>query len=148
MSTRPQRDGEDLPDLLAGVRVAVEVLPLLRGEAVKRTGFLKRAVPRRDPTPPEWRSYHGRCPLCLTSDVIVDRHHAIDKQQLRKRGLDVWDLRLQIDAGRPCCHGPHTSRVRTIPREFVPYQAEEFAAEHGLTWWLDKVYGTRTDEGR
>jgi hypothetical protein len=111
---------------------------------MRRSGFLKRAVPRRDPTPPEWQRRRGVCPLCLTAGW-VDAHHIIEKQQLRKRGLDqhVWDTRNRLWAGSDCCHTAHTSRVRPIPRAFVPYEAEVFADELGLGWLLDKTYGER-----
>lgn len=33
------------------------------------------------------------------------------------------------------------SRTIRIPRDSLPAETEEFAAEHGLTWWLDREYG-------
>jgi hypothetical protein len=33
------------------------------------------------------------------------------------------------------------SRTLRVPREKLPPGLEDFAAEHGLTWWLDREYG-------
>jgi hypothetical protein len=117
--------------------------------AMKRTGFLKRAVPRRDPTPPEWRSYRGVCPLCLTAGT-VDAHHLVPARYLKRRGLHehLWDESNRLWAGRDCCHTAHETRRRVIPRAFLPAAAEQFASGLGLTHILDRLYGTRTDEGR
>lgn len=30
-----------------------------------------------------------------------------------------------------------------IPREAIPVETEAWAAENGLTYWLDKTYGER-----
>lgn len=35
------------------------------------------------------------------------------------------------------------ARTLRIPREGLPGALEEFAAEHGLGWWLDREYGPR-----
>ena len=53
----------------------------------------------------------------------------------------------------PCCGGPmgpgghhgklDQSRTLRIPRADLPSDVEEFAAELGLTWWLDREYGER-----
>jgi hypothetical protein len=116
---------------------------------MKRGGFLKRAVPRRDPTPPEWKRRHGRCPACL-SVGWVDAHHVVPARYLRRRGLHahLWDERNKLWLGADCCHAPHETRVRPLPRPFVPAETEEFAQELGLTHILDRLYGTRTNEGR
>lgn len=52
-----------------------------------------------------------------------------------------------------CCGGPmgpgghhgmlDQSRTLRIPREQLPAAVEEFAAELGLVWWLDREYGPR-----
>lgn len=51
----------------------------------------------------------------------------------------------------PCCGGPQgnaghhgmldQSRRLRIPRAALPAAVEEFAAELGLGWWLDREYG-------
>lgn len=53
----------------------------------------------------------------------------------------------------PCCGGPmglsghhgqlDQSRTLRIPRELLPTAVEEFAAELGLLWYLDREYGPR-----
>jgi hypothetical protein len=112
--------------------------------AMKRTGFLKRAVPRRDPTPPEWRRRPGVCPLCLTPGY-VEAHHVLPARYLKRRGLHahLWDERNRLWLGAECCHHGHETRVRPLPRPFLSPAAEEFAREHGLGWVLDRLYGER-----
>jgi len=61
----------------------------------------------------------------------------------------LWDPRVW----RWACGGPmgssghhgmlDTARTLRIPRHAIPAETEEFAAEHGLTWWLDREYGGR-----
>jgi hypothetical protein len=34
----------------------------------------------------------------------------------------------------------HSRQIR-IPRGLLPASVEEFAAEHGLTWWIERTYG-------
>lgn len=36
---------------------------------------------------------------------------------------------------------PHDSSKLIVPRAMIPEETEEFAAELGLLWWLDKTYG-------
>jgi hypothetical protein len=65
-------------------------------------------------------------------------------------------LRALMDDPRcwvPCCGGPmgngghhgmlDQSRRLRIPRERLPAEVEEFAAELNLSWWLDREYGSR-----
>jgi hypothetical protein len=114
-----------------------------RTAAMKRTGFLKRAVPRRDPTPPQWQRYRGVCPMCLTVGW-VEAHHIVPRRHLVRygHGDKVWDTRNRLWAGA-CCHARHESAVRRFPREFVGKRAELFASEVGLGWVLDRLYGER-----
>lgn len=35
-----------------------------------------------------------------------------------------------------------TARTLRIPRAFLPDELEEYAGELGLTWWLDREYGS------
>jgi hypothetical protein len=35
------------------------------------------------------------------------------------------------------------SRTLRVPRGRLPEGVEEFAAQHGLSWWLDREYGER-----
>ena len=77
--------------------------------------------------------YHGRPP---------DRAHLIKAQVIRREvGLDhIWDERVIVPGCRRH-HGmlDHSRQIR-IPRDKLPGPVEEFAAEHGLTWWLDREY--------
>lgn len=74
------------------------------------------------------------------------RCHLIDAQLLRRRCLDVWDERVWVPGcggivGLSAHHGQLDSYNLTIPRHMLPAGVEEFAAEHGLEYWLDRRYG-------
>lgn len=59
----------------------------------------------------------------------------------------LWDVRVVV----PCCGGPmglsghhgmlDVARTLRIPRDRLPAAVEDYAAEHGLTWWLEREYG-------
>lgn len=63
----------------------------------------------------------------------------------------VWDAAVWV----PMCGGPtgigghhgqlDHSRTLRIPRDAIPSDLEAFAAEHGLSWWLDRTYGPREE---
>lgn len=84
-------------------------------------------------------------------DGRLVRAHLIKQQTIRREvGPEhVWDDRVWI----PVCGGPtgvgghhgqlDFSRSLRIPRDALPVMVEEFAAEHGLTWWLEREYGPR-----
>jgi hypothetical protein len=38
------------------------------------------------------------------------------------------------------------SRTLRIPRDMLPPAVEEFAAEYGLLWWVEREYGPLTDD--
>ena len=80
--------------------------------------------------------------------------HLIPKQQIKKAlagmvldDLDgyviLWDQRVT----RAACYRHHTmldqSRKLRVPRHAIPVETEEYAAELGLGWWLDREYGPR-----
>lgn len=98
-------------------------------------------------------------------DGRLTRAHLVPQQLLKRTWNQREDLREQAKAeGRtlrevlwdprcwvPCCGGPmgngghhgmlDQSRKLRIPREKLPPGVEEFAAELGLLWWLDREYG-------
>jgi hypothetical protein len=61
----------------------------------------------------------------------------------------LWDERIWVlGCGGPTGIGGHhgmldQSRKLRIAREVLPPELEEFAAEYGLEWWLDREYGPR-----
>lgn len=83
----------------------------------------------------------GRC------DGRLVRCHLIPKQMLTREKLDPTDERTWVPGcGGPTGIGGHhgaldSARTLRIPREALPEGLEDFCAEHGLTWWLDREYG-------
>lgn len=82
--------------------------------------------------------------------------HLIPRQLLKREGFSAYihDSRSFV----PCCGGitgcsghhgmlDHSRKLR-IPRDKLPPAVEDFAAELGLTWYLDREYGPRTSEPR
>lgn len=104
------------------------------------------AAPKRE----SWRSVfreltaatHGTgCVVC--GQLAVDPHHVIPVQELRK--LPGCDDTVLADPrnGLPTCrldHARHHARFAPIPRGLLSPCHFEFAAEHGLTWLLEKCY--------
>jgi hypothetical protein len=88
-------------------------------------------------------------PGCGPCDGPLVRAHLIKQQTIRREAgkQHVWDDRVWV----PCCGGPtgvgghhgqlDYARSLRIPRSALPVMVEEFAAEHGLTWWLEREYG-------
>jgi hypothetical protein len=73
---------------------------------------------------------------------VLQAHHAITAQSLRKAGLreHLTDPRV----GAAVCyrhHRRHHNRAEPLKRAMLPMRVEEFAAEHGLVWLLDRYYG-------
>lgn len=60
------------------------------------------------------------------------RHHPIEKEELRRRGLFhlVWDPRNGVLVA-PRVHERHTTGVERIPYEALPQRCKDFAAELG-----------------
>jgi hypothetical protein len=75
-------------------------------------------------------------PLSWNADEV---HHPLDKRLLRAKGLShrIWDERNGMAVKRQV-HLDHTSRMRPIPRRFVPASAFEFAREIGL-WAIARL---------
>lgn len=98
---------------------------------------------------------HCDCWLAAFSDVPCDgrmeKAHLVRQQTIKReiRGAEdpkaiLWDSRVL----RPGCYRHHTmldqAKTLRIPREAIPVETEQYAAELGLTWWLDRTY-LRTD---
>jgi hypothetical protein len=70
---------------------------------------------------------------------ILDPHHVIAKQALKKHGLSsqLWNA----DNGIPLCrrhHERHETAVERVPRSLLPAEALAFAEELGLEYLLDR----------
>lgn len=96
-------------------------------------------------TPAEWkrrvwerqRIRAGGAVLCAVTGeplswAVDEVHHPLEKALLRERGLHehVWDERNGMAIKR-AVHTGHTSRMRPIPRRYVPQGAFIFARELG-----------------
>lgn len=117
---------------------------LKRGTPLKRGGFLRRRQPwRSGVVAAEWRAGIGACVRC-GSRRNVDGHHAIPARILRMLGLHAYlsDRRNRVDVCRDC-HESHENRSKPLTREELPAAVWEFAAELGLTWYLEKHYPSR-----
>jgi hypothetical protein len=82
------------------------------------------------------------------------RAHLISRQTLKKEKLAkyihdeatwVWACG---ELGLRGHHGAFDAYQLDLPRSAIPKRTEEFCAEHGLGWYLDRRYGTsgRTDQ--
>jgi hypothetical protein len=109
------------------------------------------------PRPACWLGEHGRMergamPAC---DGRLRKAHLIRRQVLEREAPDAdpWDPRVWVFAcGGPMGNAGHHGmldaghRLLRIPRDAIPPGTEAFAAEHGLTWWLDREYGPSNEE--
>lgn len=74
--------------------------------------------------------------------------HLIDQQELRRRGLSLlagdqrtWVLACGGISGIGGHHGMFDfSKKLRVPFDVLPPEVFEFAAEHGLTPWLERKY--------
>jgi hypothetical protein len=81
--------------------------------------------------------------------------HKVSAVEQQQRAIRDWldDPRSWV----PCCGGPmglsghhgmlDVSRKLRISRDVLPAAVEEFAAELGLMWWLDRTYPKINREG-
>lgn len=94
-----------------------------------------------------WVALHVPNPGPCNGQLV--RAHLIKQQTIRREAgkAHVWDDRVWVPVcgGPTGCSGHHGqldySRTLRIPRDALPIAVEEFAAEHGLTWWLEREYG-------
>lgn len=83
-------------------------------------------------------------------DGRLEKAHLIRAQVIRREvgatRAVVWDKAVW----RAACYVHHTmldqSRTLVIPRSAIPAETEQWAAEHGLDWWLTREYGERTPQ--
>ena len=123
---------------------------------LQREGLLDMPTPGRSRmsyTPGCW--FAQNVIGCGPCDGQVRKCHLIPHQllcrelRLRKGHPTAWDDRVWVwGCGGPTGIGGHHgmldhSRTLRIPRASLPEGLEEFAAEVGLTWWLDREYGAR-----
>jgi hypothetical protein len=100
-----------------------------------------------DLNPRCWIAEHIILPGPCDGHLI--RGHLIAKQTIRReaQGADLYDPRCWV----PICGGitgigghhgmlDYAKTIR-IPRDALPPAVEEFAAEYGLVWWLERTYG-------
>jgi hypothetical protein len=81
----------------------------------------------------------------VSCDGRMERAHLIREQTIR-REVSRSKLILWAPAvWRPACHRHHGELDQTkalrIPRGAIPVETEQWAAGHGLAWWLDREYG-------
>ncbi len=92
----------------------------------------------------------GDMPPC-TGRLV--RAHLLPVQLLKRNGLadKAPDPRAWVPACGGVCgdsghHGAFdTARTLRVPRSAIPADTEQFAAELGLTWFLDREYGSLTE---
>lgn len=78
-------------------------------------------------------------------DGRMEAAHLIRAQLIRREvsrdRLIVWTPAVW----RPACHRHHllldSARTLKIPRSALPPETEQWGADHGLTYWLDREYG-------
>lgn len=59
--------------------------------------------------------YQGRCAVC-GSDGDFDAHHVVERQELRRRGLDQFPIGNSLRlCKRGRCHDRHTSALARVP---------------------------------
>jgi len=98
-----------------------------------------------------WLAYHGHMengdpmPPC---DGSLVRVHLIPRQFLRRNHLPQLDPRTYVYACGGMTGGPgghhglfDSSRRLRVRFEDLPIKVREFAAEHGIEWWLEREYG-------
>ena len=93
------------------------------------------------------------CLLAETSPTrcepgVWHRHHVIPQQVLRRHGHG--DLVYRRENMVILCsrhHQRHHSGHEALPRDLLPVEVFEFAAEIDLEWWLDRHYPAASDEG-
>lgn len=83
------------------------------------------------------------CVVCGRRWPVMDAHHGVEAQWLRRNRPEfVYDARNAVPVcpwWEPC-HGSHTSAMHRIKRVMLPESVEEFAAELGVEWYLERYY--------
>lgn len=122
-----------------------------RAEQLKRTSAIKRGrrcrTDRRHSTR-FWEAARDQRVCAVTHTAGPwDAHHVIEKQELRRRGVDVWDPRNALRVIKPV-HERHTLAVKRIPLRCLTDENLRFAFEvmglaahpylHRLYWGEDE----------
>lgn len=75
----------------------------------------------------------------------MQKAHLIRAQVIRREVSRDKTVLWTPAVWRPACYRHHMmldhAKTLTIPRSAIPAETERWAAEHGLTWWLDRTYG-------
>jgi len=131
--------------------------PLQRKTGLKRTGGLTSRPKRKGVHGPMWHHSvaRGKCKVCAHRPVdaatregfallleTLDAHHVTPLQTLKREGVPetAW-----YDArnGMALCrfhHGRHESGMERVPQELLTDDHWQFAAEHNLTYILQRMY--------
>ena len=106
---------------------------------MKRTA-LKRRASRHERAPDTWTAGVRWMPCENCGARSAHAHHLIDKAVCRREGAPLWDLRNRMLLCMDC-HFAHHARTITL-RLPAGHPVHEFAAEHGLAWWVERRYQT------
>lgn len=133
-------------------------VPLKRGSGLSRGSVLKRTLlkpvsDKRRATAPDpvveaaRRAWHLAtladrvCACGCGREGMVEGHHVVYRQQVRKYGGDEWDLRNRLSIA-PRCHARHHMGAKKIPlsalrkanvefaRDLLAERADEYLARH------------------
>ena len=99
-----------------------------------------------------WKAAVGSsCSICPAEggvcSGVIQGHHAISKQALKRRSLHafLWDVRNKVDV---CTfrHEQITTNAKPLPADLLPDAVWAFAADVGLTWWVERFYPSERAE--
>ncbi len=86
-----------------------------------------------------WLAQIDRTRAC---DGPIDQAHLIPKQLLKREGVaDIWDHRLTVPACR-LHHANWDNHCFRVPRESLPERFLTAVDELGLSWWVDRRFGS------
>lgn len=94
----------------------------------------------------DWRnSVIARDAACVVwhdCEGVLECHHVVTQQHLRKHGLDHarWDRRIGVTVCERA-HRRHTLAVERIPFDVLPDEVVTFVEELGFGWYLERYYG-------
>jgi hypothetical protein len=96
----------------------------------------------------------GETPTCFLAQFTdtpcagrLELAHLIRAQKIRQHVSNKHAVVWSEQVLRWACHSHHgmldQAKTLRIPREAIPAETEQWASEHGLSWWLDETYGDR-----
>jgi hypothetical protein len=116
--------------------------------APRRSLDRRESKPKRKPAArprerqPAWWTKEIRGLPCacgqLPEHPAVHGHHIIPVQTLEVKGAPLWDRRNRMPVAFDC-HMDHHAAARRLPLA-RDHPVWEFAGEHGLTWYLERIY--------